>query len=68
MLLLLLLLFVVVVVAVVALFEHCSSKVLDHFRVLARVRNHFHLDVLEDVYIKVHSPLLCQQKLFAKVL
>ena len=46
----------------------CSSKVLDYFSVFARARNHFHLDVLEAVFIKVHSSVLCQQKEFVKVL
>ena len=31
-------------------------------------RSHFHLDVLEAVYIKLHSPVLCQQKEYVKVL
>ena len=30
--------------------------VVDHFSVGARVRNHFHPDVLEAGYIKLHSP------------
>ena len=38
------------------------------FSVLARACNHFHLVVLEAVFLKVHSPVLCQQKEFFKVL
>ena len=30
--------------------------VFDYFSVGARASNHFHLDVLEAVYIKLHSP------------
>ena len=30
--------------------------VFDHFSVVARVRNHFNLHMLEAVYIKLHSP------------
>ena len=41
---------------------------LDHFSILSRARNQFHLDVLEAVYIKVHNPELCQQKEYVKVL
>ena len=44
------------------------SHVFDLFSVVARGRNHLHLDVLEAVYIKLHSPVLCQQKEYAKVL
>ena len=44
------------------------SHVFDPFSVVARARNHFHLDVLEAVYIKLHSPVLCQQKEYVKVL
>ena len=40
----------------------------DLFPVAARARNHFHLDVLEAVYIKLHGPVLCQQKEYVKVL
>ena len=44
------------------------SHVFDLFSVVARARNHFHLDVLEAVDIKLHSPVLCQQKEYVKVL
>ena len=44
------------------------SHVFDLFSVLARTRNRFHLDVLEAVYIKHHSPALCQQKEYVKAL
>ena len=40
----------------------CSSKVLYHFCVLECAYNLFHLDVLETVLIKVHRPVLGQQK------
>ena len=35
---------------------------------LAQAHNQFHLDVLEAVYIKLHSTVLCQQKEYLKVL
>ena len=35
------------------------SHVFDLFSAVAQARNHFHLDVLEAVYIKLHSPVLC---------
>ena len=44
------------------------SHVFDLFSVVARARNHFHLDVLEAVYIQLHSLVLCQQKEYVKVL
>ena len=44
------------------------SHVFDPFSVAARARYHFHLDLLEAVYIKLHSPVLCQQKEYVKVL
>ena len=44
------------------------SHMFDLFSVVARARNHFHLDVLEAVYIKLHSPVLWQQKKYVKVL
>ena len=34
----------------------CARHVVDLFSVGARVRNHFHLHVLEAGYIKLHSP------------
>ena len=34
--------------------------VFDLFSVVARAPNHFHLDVLEAMYIKLHIPVLCQ--------
>ena len=46
----------------------CGPNMLDHFSILSRARNQFHLDVLEAVYIKVHNPELCQQKEYVKVL
>ena len=46
----------------------CSNDLVNVFKVVARSRNHFHLDVLEAVFIKLHSPVLCQQKEFVKVL
>ena len=42
--------------------------VFDLFPVVARERNHFHLDVLEAVCIKLRCPVLCQQKEYVKVL
>ena len=45
----------------------CSYE-LDLFSVVARARNHFHPDVLEAAHIKLHSPVLCQQKEYVKVL
>ena len=47
----------------IAVFSH----VFDLFSVVARARNHFHLDVLEAVYIKPHSPVLCQQKEYVSI-
>ena len=44
------------------------SHVFDLFSVVARARNHFHLDVVEAVYIILHCPVLCQQKEHVKVL
>ena len=44
------------------------SHVSDLFSVGARARNHFHQYALEGVYIKLHSPVLCQQKDNVKVL
>ena len=44
------------------------SHVFDLFSVVARARNHFHLDVLEAVYIKLYSLVSCQQREYAKVL
>ena len=46
----------------------CSNDLVNVFKVVARSRNHYHLDVLEAVFIKLHSPVLCQQKEFVKVL
>ena len=46
----------------------CGPNMLDHFSILSRAGNQFHLDVLEAVYIKVHNPELCQQKEYVKVL
>jgi len=46
----------------------CSIDMMNVFKVVARSRNHFHLDVLEAVFIKLHSPVLCQQKEYVKVL
>ena len=46
----------------------CSNDLVNVFKVVARSRNSFHLDVLEAVFIKLHSPVLCQQKEFVKVL
>ena len=48
----------------IAVFFH----VFDLFSVVARARNPFHLDVLQAVYIKLHSPVLSQQKEYVKVL
>ena len=44
----------------------CSNDLVNVFKVVARSRNHYHLDVLEAVFIKLHSPVLCQQKEFVK--
>ena len=41
--------------------------VFDLFSVVERVRKHFHLDMLEAEYIKVHSPVLSQQKICERV-
>ena len=38
------------------------SNVFDLFSVVARARNHFHLDVLEAVYIKLHSPVYANKR------
>ena len=46
----------------------CSNDLVNVFKVVARSRNHYHLDVLEAVFIKLNSPVLCQQKEFVKVL
>ena len=40
----------------------CARHVVDLFSVGARVRNYFHLDVLEAVFIKLHSPACFAQK------
>ena len=44
------------------------SHVFDLFSDVARACNHFHLDVLEALYIEHLSPVLCQQKEYVKVL
>ena len=44
----------------------CCSKMLEYISGLAHVHDHFHLDVLEAVFLKVHSSVLCQQKEFVK--
>ena len=36
----------------------------DNFRILGQARSSFHLSVLESVYIKTQSPVLCRQKEF----
>lgn len=45
-----------------------SSNLFDCFTVVSRARNQFHLDVLEAVFIKLRTPVLCQQKEFVKAL
>ena len=37
--------------------------VFDLFSAVNRARNHFHLHMLEAEYIKVHSPVLSEQKI-----
>ena len=36
----------------------------DNFRIIRQARSSFHLNVLESVYIKTQSPVLCKQKDF----
>ena len=36
----------------------------DNFRIIGQARSSFHLGVLESVYIKTQSPVLCRQKEF----
>ena len=36
----------------------------DNFRIIGQARSSFHLSVLESVYIKTQSPVLCRQKEF----
>ena len=36
----------------------------DNFRIIGQARSFFHLGVLESVYIKTQTPVLCKQKDF----
>ena len=45
-----------------------DNQITSRFRVIARGRNQLHLDMLEALLIKKHSPVLCQQKYFVRVL
>ena len=44
--------------------ECAKSYTDDNFRIIGQARLSFHLSVLESVYIKTQSPVLCRQKEF----
>ena len=39
-----------------------QEELLTRFQVMAKARNHAHLDVMEAVFIRNHAPKLCEQK------
>ena len=44
--------------------ECAKTYTVDNFRIIGQARSPVHLSVLESVYIKAQSPVLCKQKEF----